>query len=45
MDQAEVLARVAAALGRLDVHGLVTTGPASDPDEIAAPRNVKGQTP
>ena len=41
MDQAEVLARVAAALGRLDVHGLVTTGPAIDPDQIAAPPNVR----
>jgi MGT family glycosyltransferase len=40
MDQAGVLQRVATALGELPVRGLVTTGPAVDPDEIDAPSNV-----
>jgi MGT family glycosyltransferase len=40
MDHAEVLGRVAAALGRLPVRGLVTTGPSIAPESIDAPANV-----
>ena len=40
MDHAEVLQRVATALGTLPVRGLVTTGPSIGPDEIDAPANV-----
>jgi len=40
MDQRQLLQRSADALGRLPVHGLVTTGPAVDPAEIVAPDNV-----
>jgi MGT family glycosyltransferase len=40
MDHADVLQRITTALGDLPVHGLVTTGPAIDPDSIAAPANV-----
>jgi UDP:flavonoid glycosyltransferase YjiC (YdhE family) len=41
MNQADLLGRVADGLGRLDVHGLVTTGPSIDPDAFAAPPNVR----
>jgi MGT family glycosyltransferase len=40
MDQVDVLRRIAAALGDLPVRGLITTGPAVDPDAIDAPANV-----
>jgi MGT family glycosyltransferase len=40
MDHADVLQRAATALGGLPVRGLVTTGPAVDPNEIEAPPNV-----
>jgi MGT family glycosyltransferase len=39
-DQLPVVQRIAAALGRLPVRGLVTVGPAIDADAIAAPDNV-----
>lgn len=39
--QEAVLANVIAALGRLPVRGLVTTGPTLDPAEFPAPDNVK----
>lgn len=35
-----MLDRVAQALGRLPVRGLITTGPAVDPEEVNAPANV-----
>lgn len=35
-----LLDRVAAALGRLPVRGLITTGPAVEPGEVSAPANV-----
>jgi MGT family glycosyltransferase len=41
MDHVEHLQRVVTALGRLDVRGLVTTGPAIDPDQIRAPDGVQ----
>jgi len=41
MDQRAVLRRVAAALGRLPVRGLVTTGPAIDPATVPAPASVR----
>jgi len=41
MDQTALLGRVAAALGRLDVRGLLTTGPSIDPRGFAAPANVR----
>jgi MGT family glycosyltransferase len=40
MDHADVLRRAAGALGELPVRGVVTTGPAVDPNEIEAPPNV-----
>lgn len=40
MKQGPVLQRIATALGRLDVQGLVTTGPNVDPASIDAPSNV-----
>ena len=40
MDHAEVLERVATALGSLPVRGLVTTGPSVRVDAIDAPANV-----
>ena len=40
MDHAGVLQRAATALGKLPVRGVVTTGPAVDPEEIEAPANV-----
>ena len=40
MKQTELLQRAADALGRLPVHGLITTGPAVDPATIVAPPNV-----
>jgi MGT family glycosyltransferase len=40
MDHAEVLQRVATALGSLPVRGLVTTGPSIPVDSIDAPANV-----
>jgi MGT family glycosyltransferase len=40
MRQEGLLQRIAAALGQLDVQGLITTGPAVDPALIAAPPNV-----
>ncbi len=39
-DQAETLERICAALGRLPVRGLVTTGRAVDPAAVSAPANV-----
>jgi len=38
--QASLLQRILLALGQLDVHGLVTLGPALDPGQFAAPPNV-----
>ncbi|MHA7155995.1 glycosyltransferase [Arthrobacter sp. TMN-50] len=38
--QIGLLQRIARALGQLPVRGLMTTGPAVDPDEIEAPPNV-----
>ncbi|MBU4435220.1 MAG: glycosyltransferase [Alphaproteobacteria bacterium] len=38
--QEAVMTNVIAALGGLDVRGLVTTGPTVDPDEFPAPANV-----
>src|ERR1700730_19367305 len=38
--QASLLQRILLALGQLDVHGLVTPGPALDPGQFAAPPNV-----
>jgi MGT family glycosyltransferase len=38
--QASLLHRILLALGQLDVHGLVTLGPALDPGQFAAPANV-----
>src|SRR5204862_4232854 len=40
MRQERLLQRAAGALGQLPVRGLVTTGPAVDPEVIAAPPNV-----
>ena len=40
MDHGDLLQRVTTALGDLPVRGLVTTGPAIDPDSISAPANV-----
>src|SRR5487761_644578 len=40
MRQEVLLQRAAEALGRLPVHGLITTGPAVDPAVISAPPNV-----
>jgi MGT family glycosyltransferase len=40
MDQADVLQRVATALGELPVRGVLTTGPTIPPDAIDAPANV-----
>jgi MGT family glycosyltransferase len=40
MRQEGLLQRAAAALGRLPVHAVVTTGPAVDPAVISAPPNV-----
>jgi len=40
MRQEGLLQRAADALGQLQVRGLVTTGPAVDPEVIAAPPNV-----
>jgi UDP:flavonoid glycosyltransferase YjiC (YdhE family) len=40
MDQEGPLRRVAAALGRLPVRGLITTGPAIAPASVRAPANV-----
>jgi MGT family glycosyltransferase len=40
MDQVPVLQRIADALGRLPVRGVITTGPAVKPEAIAAPENV-----
>ena len=40
MDQVALLQRIADALGRLPVRGLITTGPAVDPSAIAPPDNV-----
>ena len=39
-DHAGCLQRIVDALGALPVRGLVTTGPALDPAELAAPANV-----
>lgn len=39
--QVGLLQRIARALGRLPVRGLMTTGTAVDPDEIEAPPNVE----
>ncbi len=41
MEQGDVLRRAAAALGTLDVRGVVTTGPAIDPAGVPAPANVR----
>jgi MGT family glycosyltransferase len=40
MDHADVLQRVAIALGRLPVRGVLTTGPTIAPAELDAPPNV-----
>jgi MGT family glycosyltransferase len=40
MDHVDQLQRAVTALGSLPVQGLVTTGPAIDPEQITAPRNV-----
>lgn len=40
MDQVPVLQRIADALGRLPVRGVITTGPAVKPETVAAPDNV-----
>jgi MGT family glycosyltransferase len=40
-DQADLLRRVAEALGLLPVRGLVTTGRAVDPADVPAPANVR----
>lgn len=40
-DQTDLLRRVSAALGRLPVRGLVTTGRAVDPADVPAPDNVR----
>ncbi|WP_331627995.1 glycosyltransferase [Actinomycetospora sp.] len=40
MGQVELLRRVVAALDRLQVRGLVTTGPGVDPDQVPATRTV-----
>ena len=40
MDQAPLLQAAADALGALDVHGLVTTGPTVEAGAVAAPGNV-----
>ena len=39
--QADLLQRIAHALGRLPVHAILTTGPAIDPSTIQAPPNVE----
>jgi MGT family glycosyltransferase len=39
--QAEVLRRIAAALGRLPVRAVLTTGPAIAPSDVPAPANVR----
>jgi UDP:flavonoid glycosyltransferase YjiC (YdhE family) len=41
MEQRDALARAAAALGRLPLRGVLTTGPAVDPAAVPAPRNVQ----
>jgi MGT family glycosyltransferase len=41
MDHSDLLRRVAAALGELPVRGVLTTGPAIDPESIDAPANVQ----
>ncbi|WP_320672594.1 glycosyltransferase [Patulibacter defluvii] len=40
MDQGPLLDRIAAGLGTLPVRGLITTGPAFAPGDVAAPPNV-----
>jgi UDP:flavonoid glycosyltransferase YjiC (YdhE family) len=40
MDQGDLLRRIVAALGELPVRGLVTLGPALEPDSLQAPPNV-----
>ena len=40
-DQTACLQRIVDALGSLPVHGIVTTGPALDPDVLMAPPNVE----
>ena len=40
-DQADLLRRVAQAIGRLPVRGVLTTGRAVDPSQIPAPENVE----
>jgi len=40
MKQLPMLQRIATALGELPVRGVITTGPAIDPADIAAPANV-----
>jgi MGT family glycosyltransferase len=40
MDHVDQLQRAVTALGNLPVRGLVTTGPAIDPDQIVAPEGV-----
>jgi MGT family glycosyltransferase len=41
MDQSAAIGRIAQALGTLPVRGLITTGPAIDPQAIPAPANVQ----
>jgi len=40
MEQADLLRRIAAALSSLPVRGVITTGPAIDPDDVPASANV-----
>jgi len=40
MSQVDLLQAAADALGRLDVHGLITTGPSVDPASVHPPANV-----
>jgi UDP:flavonoid glycosyltransferase YjiC (YdhE family) len=40
MDQTAAICRIAQALGKLPVRGLITTGPAIEPEMIPAPANV-----
>jgi MGT family glycosyltransferase len=41
MDHADVLRRIVEGLGTLPVRGLVTTGPALDPEAVDGPANVQ----
>ncbi|HWG08392.1 MAG TPA: glycosyltransferase [Solirubrobacteraceae bacterium] len=41
MDQGAAIGRIAQALGTVPVRGLITTGPAIDPDAVPTPANVR----